>query len=153
MRFDLRYKLPQIAVCVLCAVIVWKHLSIVAPLEGTEFGGGRLTSALLTGYDVGGVLFMCSIILALFFRRVAAVTTVLASLFCLPLYLYFVAPGLFRFMSTGPLRAIFGVQTSVVRQPNFVWHTWTAIGILALALGASVGVRNFLMRPEPRTTA
>jgi hypothetical protein len=98
---------------------------------------------LLTLYDVGGLLFILSLPLALFYRRIAAAITILASLLCLPLYLYFATPGLFRL--------VFGGEYSVPLQTNFVWNRWTIFGILVLAIAAYAGIRSFLVLGEKRS--
>jgi hypothetical protein len=140
MNKEITQKLAQAVTCLLCAIVVWRFGS---NLEGTEFSGGRLTGPLLTLYDVGGLLFILSLPLALFYRRIAAAITILASLLCLPLYLYFATPGLFRL--------VFGGEYSVPLQTNFVWNRWTIFGILVLAIAAYAGIRSFLVLGEKRS--
>ena len=86
--------------------------------EGTEFIGGWLTGPLLNLYDVGTFLFVPALLLAFFFRRIAAAFALTASLLCLPLYLYFVAPG--------PFRSVFRGEYSVPLQASFVWNSWAS---------------------------
>ena len=57
-------------------------------------------------------------------RRIAGAVTVLASALCLPLYLYVLAPG--------PFRWIFRGEYKTLLQANFVWEKWSMIGVLAL---------------------
>lgn len=137
MNGDLKQKLMQAAACLLCAIMVWNYGS---DLEGTEFSGGRLTGPLLDLYDIGSLLFILALLLTFFLRRIAAAITILASLLCLPLYLYFTAPGLFRRVFRGPW--------SGPLQTNFVWNRWTIMRILTLAIAASVGFRSFLVSGE-----
>jgi hypothetical protein len=60
-------------------------------------------------------------------NRIWAAVTLLAALLCLPLYLYSTFPGLFRWVFR-----------------NFVWNTWSIIGILVLMLAAALGTRSAL---------
>jgi hypothetical protein len=138
MKKDRKTKLMQVAACLLCAAVVWRHEQILAPLGGTEFGGGWVTGPLLTLYDVGALLFILALLLAVFFRRIAAAITLTAALLCLPLYLYFTAPILFLWVSrsaewTPPLRH------------GFVWSTWALTGIVALMIAVFISLRSLLI--------
>lgn len=124
-------KLCLAANCLLCAIVVWRY---GADLEGTEFIGGWLTGPLLNLYDVGTFLFVPALLLAFFFRRIAAAFALTASLLCLPLYLYFVAPG--------PFRSVFRGEYSVPLQASFVWNSWAALGILTLVVATCVSLWN-----------
>jgi hypothetical protein len=124
-------KLCLAANCLLCAIVVWRY---GADLEGTEFIGGWLTGPLLNLYDVGTFLFVPALLLAFFFRRIAAAFALTASLLCLPLYLYFVA--------TGPFRSVFRGEYSVPLQASFVWNSWAALGILTLVVATCVSLWN-----------
>src|SRR5229473_3164725 len=117
MKKNLIQKVTQVATCLLGAGVALRYESILAPLEGTEFGGGRLTGPLLTLYDVGALLFILALLLVFFYRRIAAAITILASLLCLPIYFYFTAPG--------PFRRVFRGEYKVPLQANFVWDRWT----------------------------
>jgi hypothetical protein len=131
------HKFTQVATCLLCTAVAWRYESIIGPLEGTEFGGGWLTGPLLHLYDIGAVLLFIALLLVFFFRRIAAVITILASLLCLPLYLYFTAPGPFR-------RIFYWVYFESPIQSSFRWNTEAVVGILTLAIAAYVGFRSFL---------
>ena len=109
MTRDGKTKITQSAVCLLCAVIVWKYGS---DLEGTEFSGGWLTGPLLDMEETGSLLFVLALLLTFFYRRIAAATTLIACLLCLPLYLYFTAPGPYPL---GLQRRIFGTTASEFR--------------------------------------
>jgi hypothetical protein len=127
-------KLEQAAACLLCAAIAWRYGS---SLVGTEFSRGWLTGPLLDMKDVGSLLFLLALLLTFFYRRIAAGTTLTACLLCLPLYLYFAAPGLFRRVFSrgewsGPLRT------------GSVWDNWTVTGIVVLAITAYLAVRALL---------
>jgi hypothetical protein len=129
-------KLCQTASCLLCAIVVWRYGS---DLEGTEFIGGWLTGRLLNLYDVGTFLFVPALLLAFFFRRIAAAIALIASLLCLPLYLYFVAPG--------PFRSVFRGEYSIPLQATFVWNRWAALGILTLVVAICTSLWNLLTPP------
>jgi hypothetical protein len=131
---DGKIKLTQAVACFLSAVIAWRYGS---GLEGTEFSGGRLTGSLLSMEDVGSLLFILALFLTFFYRRFAAATIVIACLLCLPLYLYFTAPG--------PFRRLFGGEYSVPLQANFYWGKWDMAGIVILTMAACVGVRSLLV--------
>jgi hypothetical protein len=133
---DLKRKIVQVAVCLVCFVVVWTYGS---GLGGTEFSGGRVTGPLLDMEDAGTLLFILALLLTFFFRRIATAITIVASLLCLPLYLYFTAPGPFRFVVRG--------QYSVPLQASFVWNRWNVIGLCMLILAAYVGVQG-LVTPE-----
>jgi hypothetical protein len=86
--------------------------------------------------DAGSILFVLALLLTFFYRRIAAATTCIACLLCLPLYLYFTAPR--------PFRRVFRGEYSVPLQASFVWNKWAITGIAALAITAYVGVRSLL---------
>lgn len=83
------------ATCFVCAALVWNY---GGNFDGTEFSGGRTTRTLLHAFDLGLLLFFVALLLSFFYRRLAAVAAVLASLLCLPIYL---------FHRTGPISASF----------------------------------------------
>jgi hypothetical protein len=144
LKKDGKIKLMQVAACLLCAAVVWRHENILAPLGGTEFGGGLVTGPLLTLYDVGALLFVLALLLAVFFRRIAAAITFTAALLCLPLYLYFTAPILFRWIFRSadwesPLRH------------GFVWNKWAVTGIVALMIAAYVSLRGLLIPADSKS--
>jgi hypothetical protein len=132
MKKDGRAKLVQAAACLLCAGIAWRYASSLA---GTEFSGGWLTGSLLDMKDVGSLLFLLALLLTSFSRRIAAAIVLIACLMCLPLYLYFTAPG--------PFRRLFGrSEWSVPLRARFVWDYWTITGIVVLAITGYVGLRG-----------
>jgi hypothetical protein len=140
MMRDRKTKLTQAAACLLSAVVVWRYGS---DLEGTEFSGGWLTGPLLDMEDAGFLLFVLALPLTFFYRRIAAAATLIACLLCLPLYLYFTAPG--------PFRWVFRGEYSVPLEASFVWNTWAIIGIVALAIAAYVGVRSLLFTGDSQS--
>jgi hypothetical protein len=115
-------------------------LGICNRSEGTEFSGGWLTGPLLHMKDIGTLLFIAALLFTFFYRRVAGLIMVVASMLCLPLYLYFTAPG--------PFRWVFRGEYSVPAPASFVWSTWGMVGILGLAIAACLGVRSLLERSQ-----
>ena len=138
------HKLTQVATCLLCAVFAWNYEHIVAPLEGTEFGGGWLTGPLLHLYDLGALLFFLTLFLVFFFPRTTAVITILASLACLPLYLYFMAPGPYR-------RIFYWVDFGSTLRSDFRWNAPAVEGILILVLSSYVAVCSLLVSKQRKS--
>src|SRR5579864_9746616 len=87
-----KQKSIQAVSCLFC-LIMWRY---GPKLDGTEFSGGWLTGPLLTLYNSGTLLYGTALLLTFIFRRISAAITIVASLLCLLLYAYFVAPGHFR---------------------------------------------------------
>lgn len=121
-----------------CAMLVWFYF---APLEGTEFSGGRLTGPLLNMSEVGFVLFLLAGLLTSVVPRVAGSLALAASLLSLPLYFYFTAPGL--------LRSVFRGEYSVPAKASFVSRMEPAVGIACLMLTALVSLRALTTRTHP----
>jgi hypothetical protein len=134
-----RSRVWQAAICLLCAFLVWRYGS---PLEGTEFSGGRISGPVLDLSEIGILLFVVALPMPFVFRRISGAVTLLASLLCLPLYLYFTIPGLFHWLFRG--------EYTIALQAGVVLGNWSIIGILALASAASLGVRG-LLRPTQET--
>jgi hypothetical protein len=134
-------KLIQSTACLVCLIL------------GSNYGGseyGSVTGPLLQANQVGFLLFLGAIFLTFFLRRVAAATTILASMLSLPLYLYFTFPGAFRLVFRRPW--------SVPLTRSVAWDKWAIAGILALLIAAWVGVHNLIIsdwpnlpRVEPRS--
>jgi hypothetical protein len=129
-----KQKLWQAASCVLCAAVTWR---IPAALAGSEFSGGLLTGSLLTLYESGTYLFLLALLMTFVYERIAAGIALTASLLCVPLYLYFEVPGLFRRVANG--------EYSIPLQANFVWDKWAIIGMLALAVAVYVCLRGLVV--------
>jgi hypothetical protein len=121
---------------------VWRY---AYSLEGTEFMGGRLTGLLLNMKAVGVLLFIFACAMMFFYRRIAGAITILACLLCLPLYLYFAAPGLFRWL--------FGGEYSVPLRASFVWDRWTTLGIALLAVTTFFNLRILLISKDSNLPA
>jgi hypothetical protein len=105
--------------------------------------GGWVTGPILDISQIGTLLFI-PLPMTFVSRRISGAVTVLASLLCLPLYLYFMVPG--------PFRWVFRGQYKVHLQANVVWEKWSIIGILALAIAAGFGLRGLLgpMQDKPK---
>lgn len=108
------------ASCLTGSVVAWRYLHV---LDGTEFAAGEVTGPLLVVHFMGSVLFVFALVLAFIRPRMAALGALAASLLCLPIYLYFVTPGFFRWM--------FPDDYSSAADSDFVWEGWAATGILA----------------------
>ena len=125
-------KLWQAASCLLCVVVAQRNS---LGLEGTEFSGGHVTGPLLDLLDIGSLLFVLALFLTFVYPRVAAAIAAVATLLCLPLYLYFTAPG--------PFRWVFKGEYSVpLQQANFVWDKWAILGMLTLAVATYICISN-----------
>jgi hypothetical protein len=122
----------QAGSCLLCLAVAWIRLDDIG---ASEFIGGRVTGPLFTTSDCESFLFLPALILTFFHRRIAAGIALMASLLCLPLYLYFIAPGLFR--------CIFKGEYSVLLRANFVWNNWAIAGIASLIVSIVVCLRSF----------
>jgi len=107
---------------------------MTAWLGGTEFGGGRVTGPMLDMHDIGTLLFPVALLLTFVYPRVAAAMAIAASVLSLPLYLYFAAPGPFRWVVRG--------NWKVPLQANLYWDSWTIAGIVTLVLAAYVCIRT-----------
>jgi hypothetical protein len=113
-------------------------------LEGTEFSRGRVTAALLYLSDTGIVLLAAALLLTFAYSRIGAALGILGSVLCVPLYVYFIAPGAFRNLFPG--------KYSVPLETNFVWSSWPIIGMIALAVALVLCGRNLSSSRYSRTT-
>jgi len=136
-----KQKLMQSLICFSCAIVAWRYPS---GLEGTEFSGGWLTGRLLVMCAVGSLLFVAALILTFFSRRISAGIALTACLLCLPLYLYFTAPG--------PYRWVFKGEYSVPLQSRFVWDTGSVIGMFLLGIAVFVCTRALLTADPERVS-
>ncbi len=127
-----KHELWQASSCALCVAVAWARMDDVG---AGEFSGGRVTGPLFTMAESGSFLFMPALILTFFYRRIAAGIALMASLLCLPLYLYFIAPG--------PFRWVFKGEYSVPVRANFVWDNWAIAGITSLIVTILVCLRSF----------
>jgi hypothetical protein len=130
-----KQKLWHAAAFLAAVGILWLHLDDF----GGEFIGGWLTGKILSMADSGGILFLFALVLTIFLPRIASGVALLASLLCLPLYLYVVAPGPFRQLFKGEYKGS-------LNQP-FVWNWWAAVGIASIILAAAFSVRGIYLKP------
>ena len=136
---DGAFQFAQAAICLICAVLIW---SFTAPLDGTEFGGGRITGPLLNMADVGTLLFIIALLFTLFRVFPGAVISFCACLLTLPLCLYSVFPGIFRLAFRGMYWA--------TQRPNFVWNSDSLLRMTAVLAAAIISLRNVLSRKSRR---
>jgi glycerol-3-phosphate acyltransferase PlsY len=129
--------LLQATACLLCAIVAAEH----SDLAYIEFGGGTLTGPLVDLNNIGGLLFIVALILTFIYRRLAAICALVASLLCLPLYLYRMAPGIAQRLIPGSFRYL--------SRTNFVWNEWAFIGVLLLVMTAYVCFRSFRHAQDP----
>ena len=109
-------------------------------LEGSEFSGGRITGPILSLSDVGLLLMIAALVLSFFYARIAGFIAAVASLFCLPVYIYLVAPGLFR--------DIFRGEYSVPLTSRFVWEESSIAAILFLVMTLVISIRTAIRGPK-----
>jgi hypothetical protein len=124
-------KLCQAASCLLCVVVAWTRID---SFGASEFSGGRLTGPIFRMFDNGSVMFIVTLLLTFFLRRIAAAITIVASLLCLPVYLYVTAPG--------PFRRVFPGNYSIPLQASFVWNRWAVLGMLTLLAAICISLWN-----------
>jgi hypothetical protein len=136
-----RDKLLRAALILICILILAKYGIL---LEESEFPGGWLTGKLLNLYDVGLTLFAASFFLTFLWRRAAAVAGLSAALLCLPLFLYFTFPRVFRRLFPG--------EYSVPLLPGYRPDWWTILGLTVLALLSIANVGTLLARTPQQTS-
>jgi hypothetical protein len=126
------FNASQAASCLLCFALAWRYES---PIEGTEFTGGSVTGPIFHMFETGTLLLLVAASMAFWGRRrISSGVTLLAASLCLPLYLYFVIPGPFRWLFSGPYK--------LALQADVVWDTRSIVGIVALAITAGFGVEG-----------
>jgi hypothetical protein len=126
---EMKQKLLLAVACLLCAYLTCRD---PYGLSGTEFSGGSVTGRLLDANFVGVFVFVLALLLAFIFPRISAVVALAASVLSLPLYLYFVTPGLFRQIFRGPWK--------VPLRSYFVADRWALLNTLAILLATVVSV-------------
>jgi hypothetical protein len=137
--------LPNAAVALICVLVLAKYAT---PLEESEFSGGKVTGILLDLYEIGLVLFVVAFLLAFLWRRIAAVAGLLASLLCLPVFLYQLFPGVFRWLFPG--------EWKVPLPSHFYLDKWMIFGISMIALALFLNIHMLIRRnaqlPPHRST-
>lgn len=113
-------------------------------LGGTEFSQGQLTGTLLHLSDAGTLLLAAALLVTFAYLRIGAALGIVGSVLCLPLYLYFIAPG--------PFRNVFPGGYSVPLQTNFVWSKWPMLGLMAFVVVLVLCVLNLSGWRQPQKT-
>ena len=126
-----RQRMWQALACLACVGVLWIHLG---DYGASEFSGGRVTGKLLTMADLATLLFLVAFPVTVFLPRIAAVVAVMATLLCLPFYLYL--------LMHGPLRQIFKGEYSVPLDRPFVWDKWALLGIFSLLIAGALSLRS-----------
>jgi len=130
----MRWSALQVVSIALGAAVAWHRF---LGLDGTEFSGGSVTGPLLN-LQLGGTLFVTLALLVAFaYPRASAAMTLVAVPCCLPLHVYFLAPGLFR--------GLFPGEYSVPMQSYFEFNSvdfWGVIVLIGMALVALLVIRT-----------
>jgi hypothetical protein len=122
-------KLLQAAGCLLCAVTAFLTSSDV----GSEFSAGRVTGPVLSLAVSGAILLVLALAFTFIWLRVAAVGSLVAAAFCLPLYFYLTLPGLFQRMVPGNYKVPYRVGA-------FAWDGSSIAGIERLPKRSPISV-------------
>lgn len=120
-----------------CIAIEWLRLE---DLGASEFRGGRVTGTLLSEGRIGAVLLFAGLLIAAFRPKVAVAISTLGCLALLPLYLYFLFPGVFQ-------RVFPGNQTVVI-QTEFAQSWWPMAGIVSLIVLSYISFKVLLAAPS-----
>jgi hypothetical protein len=136
----MKQKLLQACCAAVSAVLAFKY----DRFAGTEFSSGRVSGPMLDMFSIGTLLFALALLTLWMYPRIAAIITSLASLLCFPLYVYFTAPGLFRFIFRG--------EYSTPLPASFRWDFWAVLGMLALLVTAYVSTQAFFAGEGARVT-
>jgi hypothetical protein len=123
------------ATCLISVILVFRF---AVPIEAAEFGGGGVTRHLVDLEEIGVLLFVVAIVLSFLYARLASIAAITACFLCLPFYIYFIIPGLFRRILPG--------EYSIPLQTYFVWNTWAVIGLFSMVLTFAVHIRNSLVQ-------
>jgi hypothetical protein len=136
--FDVRQQRLFIIGCLVCLALSWRSFLV---FEGTEFGGGTLAR----NNAFGAWLFLAAVVLVLRYQLLASVTSLIACVYSLPLYLYLLFPLLFREhwpVGNWKVQALSGEA--------FVWNPWWAVGTVATVVVVSIScvtnIRNLFAR-------
>src|ERR1700722_3795997 len=127
-----RQKIWHAIGCLACAVMLWIHLNDFA---ASEFGGGLLTAPLTTMAEISSLLFVMALLLTFFRPQFAAAVALAATILCLPLYLYILIPGLYRWIFRG--------EYAVAFSRTFHWDNWAVAGIFSLMFTAILSLRAY----------
>jgi hypothetical protein len=131
--------LPSAAVALICVLVLDKYGT---PLEASEFRGARVTGVLLDLYEIGFMMFVIGLFLPFVWRRVAAVSGLVAAFLCSPVFLYGIFPALFRRLFPGDYK--------VPLLPRLYADKWTVFGIVIIAFTSFLNVRILLRGPRTK---
>jgi hypothetical protein len=126
-------------ICVVCALVGGLFTN---KLGASEFSGGSVTGRLLSLHSFSLLLFLLSALATFFLPRIAAAIGLCAVAASLPLYLFFLAPGLFR--------AVFGGKWSVPPIGLFAWNAGAAAALAASLFVGVTSVRSLSARRAVR---
>jgi hypothetical protein len=133
MKTSQKQTLLQASICLISVVLVFIELYILGP---SEFSGGSVTGPLFKLAETGAVFSMIGFLLAFVFRRAAATLSLIASLLCLPLYLFLMFPAASRKIFRGGYSTRLGSMV--------IWDKWLILGLLALGTAIYIGYRNLI---------
>ncbi len=112
----------QVLSCLVCAALSWKH---VYDLGGTDFSSGLATGAIFVLNLFGSVCLVIGLVLSFFQFRYATVSILMASILCLPLYIYLTASAFSN--------ALFFDHHVASSHPTVSWGAWGISGIIGFA--------------------
>jgi hypothetical protein len=118
--------------CLAATAVLWFHLD---DLGGSDFIGGRVTGPIFQMADVGSLLLIIAMLLPFIIPRIAATICLAAATLCLPIYLYFLMPG--------PYRWIFRGEYHTPIYAPLRWNNWAVLGVVSLVLVAILSARTF----------
>lgn len=127
-------KFMQAFTCLVCVAVIFLY---VTRLEGSEFSGGRITGPLLAVSAWGIVLLAAGFVLTFFLPQIGAMVILISGLMSLPLFLYFLAPG--------PFRWVFRGGYSVPATGLFVWDNQSGAGAATLLLAMLFACRTLMI--------
>jgi glucan phosphoethanolaminetransferase (alkaline phosphatase superfamily) len=131
-------KVLQAAMCLFCAVAAWNSLE---DLTGTELVGGTVTGPMINVAAIAAIVLVLAVVVTFIWRRVAAISALVASALCLPLYIYRTLPRLFRSIFPGLYKG--------PSEGTLIWHSWSITGILATVVVAYLCYRSLLSQSDP----
>jgi hypothetical protein len=136
-------KTSKLAQGILLLVALMLAARIMFTVDGTEFSGGRLTGPLVVLCDCGLLGLVIAVIATYPLPRFSAVIGAMAAALCIPLVLYFIAPGSFHSVFKGEYKGSL--------QNHFVWNAWSVAALVTFS--AVIVVCGFNLRAWLRMAA